>query len=252
MSIWEWGRQPNITMKRANWLTLLLAVFAATLVFSSCSSDNEKDEPIIPEEEITEGDFVGSWKEETTGKDALYIVLEAGGSGTYIDVYGSDIDNAPLTWRYRNKQITFTVDGEITVWNVVSVSNSKMVLSGEEGQITFKRVKASDIPEPDDPVQPSIAVAGKWSGDVYQKGEATGDPVSVELGNDMTYKEYNSRGQLIGSGKYTYSGNTITIPSGYISDDWGNRFTVTISGNRMKWTNSDMKKYNCEYIFVKQ
>lgn len=104
---------------------------------------------------------------------------------------------------------------------------------------------------PNDDEKPKVAVAGTWRGTVYEDGESLDDWVTIELGNDMSYKDYRN-GQLIGSGTYTYSGNTINIPSGYIGDDWGKTYTVTISGNSMKWTNETMKKWDCEYRFTKQ
>lgn len=232
---------------------MLLAVLALPLAFSACSSDSD-DEPPIPDEEISEYDFVGYWKEKNSEPEPLYLILNDDGSGATVEVYRSEVDNDPFTWKFRDDNLIITFeDGEQAKREVISISKTTLVLSDKKDKITFTRVKKSDIPDVDDePGTSKVAVVGKWRGTVYEDGESLNDWVTIELGNDMSYKDYNNSGQLIGSGSYTYSRNTITVPSGYIGDDWGNTYTVTISGNNMTWSNATMKKWNCEYRFTKQ
>lgn len=230
---------------------MLFTILVCTFTFSSCSSDSD-DEPPIQEDEISESDFVGYWKEKSSDPDPYFIILNADGSGSEVEIFHSEVESYSFKWEFRNGDliIDYLEDNERIVNEVVSLSKSTMVVKNEDGdKITFTRVKASDVPEQE---TTKVAVAGKWRGSVYEAGTCDNDWITIELGNDLSYKEYDD-GKLIASGKYSYSGNTITIPSKCaIAYDWGNRFQVTISGNSMKWTSSEMTKWNCEYRFDKQ
>lgn len=233
---------------------MLLAVLALSLNFSACSSDD--DEPAIPEDEISESDFVGYWKEDPAEGETLYLILEDDGTGMEVVEDKYDVYSSSFTWRFRRGYLIVTDEeyNERIELEVVSISKTTMRYINDEGdEFTYKRVKKSDIPEVEyEPDVPEIEVAGKWRGTVYENGESLNEWVTVELGNNMSYKDYNAQGKLIGSGYFTYSGNTIKIPDGYISNDWGNTYTVTVSGKNMKWTNSTMKNWDCEYRFTKQ
>lgn len=97
-------------------------------------------------------------------------------------------------------------------------------------------------------------IAGTWVGEVHYDDGYTDGEVKVVLKADGSYSDYNEHGQLVGEGKYSYDGNTITVPAGcFVASDWGTSYTVTISGSKMTWTNSTMQQYHkAEYRFTKR
>lgn len=114
---------------------------------------------------------------------------------------------------------------------------------------------SSDKDNEDGPVGPESQIAGTWEGTVYYEDEGPSDydRVKIVLGSDGSYKDYNNSGQLVGSGSFTFNGKSVTIPSTcYIADEWGDTYTVTISGKSMVWTNKLMDDWDCEYRFEKK
>lgn len=112
----------------------------------------------------------------------------------------------------------------------------------------------NDDDEPENGNSSTSEIVGNWHGNVYADGEASDyDECTVELTASGIYKDYNKSGILVGNGTYSYDGNTITIPaSSLIAGNWGEKYTVTISGNTMIWKNASMTSFRAEYRFTKR
>lgn len=129
-------------MKKIFKIALLCAALAGALAcFSSCSKDG-----------IAINKLIGKWKAETMSMGGVTIDYEeiAGGGmfitfqrdGLYVaeSTFQGQTQTESGTWEYSDDVLTTTINGEESLFNVVELKASEMVLS-QENDIDGKKVE---------------------------------------------------------------------------------------------------------------
>ena len=129
-------------MKKLFKIALLCAALAGALAcFSSCSKDG-----------IAINKLIGKWKAETISMGGvtidndekadggMFITFQSDGLYVAESTFQGQTQTESGTWEYSDDVLTTTINGEESLFNVVELKASKMVLS-QENDINGEKVE---------------------------------------------------------------------------------------------------------------
>ncbi|MDE6322382.1 MAG: hypothetical protein K2L93_08800 [Muribaculaceae bacterium] len=147
-------------MKTLTRLLIFILAIPSLLFLTSCPHELEKN-PDVPG--YIDADFIGVWK-CIDDSEIYYLLLDPYGAGKWVneDLDDDEITSTSIDWYYNDGSLTVRFPKFTEKYVVVKLTESLMILGDKWGELTFRRIKASDIPEykpggddPNDPDSPN-------------------------------------------------------------------------------------------------
>ena len=139
------------------WLVVILVCIIPTMLLSSCSDEDEKDDSVT----LSQNEIIGTWN----GKSENYNTdnFEFFDDGSAVRKYGNGLsqNSDHYQWQFAHNILSLTDEQDVTSEHSVNYKNNQLSFESD-GTTYYKTVNLE--PEPDNPSSSSVdkKLVGEW------------------------------------------------------------------------------------------